>query len=301
MKNHYIPQFYLKRWVVGEHLIEFARRRPGSEIVKPIRRTPAATGYKERLYDFTALPSAKRHLLEKVFFQMLDSKAADALVLIENRKSGWTDELRRAWALFLLSLIARHPEDVAAFKAVYIRDFEKTSQADQEAYEKVRESHHPATAEEFFASIGHELLQNLALNSIPKLIVHERAVHSLMNMHWSVAVPPSHGQFLTSDRPTIRTFLGREDSHWLVPIGPKLLFVAAEKRDCGESIHELVAKQGWKEVNRQVVRQAVSLGYADDERHLSFFQRHLSAATRPSMFWSFVSDPQAAPPLERAP
>lgn len=301
MKNHYIPQFYLKRWMVGDYLIEFARRRPGSSKVTPMRRTPAATGYQEGLYDFAGLPPAKRHHLEKVFFQMLDSKAADALLLMENRKEEWTDELRQAWVMFLLSLITRHPEDIAAFKTVYIRDFTKASRAEQEAYEKAREDHHPATAEEFFATIGHELLQNLALNNVPNLIFHERAVHSLMNMHWSVAVPPPHGYFLTSDRPTIRTFLGYDHSHWLVPIGPKRLFVAAEKRDYGARIRDVVAAQGWKEVNRQVVRQAVSLGYADNERHLPFFQKHLSAATRPSMFWSFVSDPETAPPLKRVP
>jgi hypothetical protein len=229
MKNHYIPQFYLKRWMVGDHLTEFARRRPSSAKVTPMRRTPAATGYQEGLYDFAGLPSAKRHHLEMVFFQMLDSKAADALLLMENRKEEWTVELRQAWVMFLLSLITRHLEDIAAFKAVYIRDFTRASQAEQEAYEKAREAHHPATAEEFFATIGHELLQNLALNNVPNLIFHERAVHSLMNMHWSVAVPPPHGYFLTSDLPTIRTFLGHDDSHWLVPIGPKRLANFAER------------------------------------------------------------------------
>src|SRR4051812_42455021 len=127
MKNHYIPQFYLKRWMVDDHLTEFARRRLGSTTVTPMRRTPAATGYKEGLYDFIGLPPAKRYRLEKVFFQMLDSKAAVALLLMENRKEEWMVELRQAWVMFLLSLITRHPEDVAAFKTVYIRDFTKAS------------------------------------------------------------------------------------------------------------------------------------------------------------------------------
>jgi len=301
MKNHYIPKFYLKRWIVGDHLIEFARRQPGSQKVTPMRRTPAATGYKEGLYDFTGLPPAKRHHLEKVFFQMLDSKAADALLLMENRKEVLTAELRQAWVMFLLSLLARHPDDIDAFKAVYIRDFNRASHAEQAAYEKARGADDPATAKEFFASIGREFLQNMALNNVPRLIFHERAVLSLMNMHWLVAAPPPHGYFLTSDRPTIRTFLGNDDSHWLVPIGPKRLFVAAKKRDYGARIRDVVAAQGWKEVNRQVVRQAVSFGYADDELHLPFFQKHLSVAKRPSMFWSFVSNPETAPPLERVP
>lgn len=232
---------------------------------------------------------------------MLDTKAADALALLENRNEGWTIELRQSWVMFLLSLISRHPEDIAAFKSVYIRDFNRASQGDQEAYDKVRTSHDPTTAEEFFTTIGREFLQNMALNNVPKLIFHERAVVSLMNMHWSVAVPPDHGCFFTSDRPTIRTFLGHANSHWIIPIGPKRLFVAAETREYGNRIRDAIARQGWKEVNRQVARQAVSLGYADDERHAPFLQKHLSAAKRPSMFWSFVSDPETAPPLETVP
>jgi hypothetical protein len=301
MKNHYIPKFYLKRWMTGDHLVEFARRQPGSRIVTPKRRTPAATGYQEGLYDFTALPLAKRHRLETLYFKMLDTRAADALLLMENQNKPLTVELRQAWVTFLLSLIMRHPEDIAAFKAVYIRDFNRASSADRAAYETIRGAHDPATVEEFFATIKHTFLQDMALTSVPNLINHERAVCSLMNMHWSVAVPPSHGYFLTSDRPTIRTFLGYDESHWLVPIGPQRLFVAATKRDYGARIGNVVAAHGWKEVNRQVVRQAVSLAYADDERYLPFIRKHLSAATRPSLFWSFVHHPETAPPLERVP
>jgi hypothetical protein len=301
MKNHYIPKFYLKRWKAGDHLIEFARRQPGSPKVTPKRRTPAETGYQEDLYDFTGLPSTERYRLETVFFKLLDTRAADALLLMENQNKQLTVELRLAWVTFLLSLIMRHPEDIAAFKAVYIRDFKMVSPADQAAYEMIRDAHNPATAQEFFATTGRTFLQNMALNNVPNLILHKRALLSLMNMHWSVAVPPPHGYFLTSDRPTIRTFLGHHKSHWLVPIGPKRLFVAADEPDYGARICEVVAGQGWKEVNRQVIRQATSLGYADNERHLPIFQKHLSAAPRPSMFWSFVSNPETAPPLEKVP
>lgn len=236
-----------------------------------------------------------------MFFKMLDTKAADALALIENRKEDWKVELREAWAMFLMSLISRHPADIAAFKAVFFRDFSQVSQAQQQEYERVRQPHYPPTIEEYFATIGRELVGNLAMNNVPKLIMHERAVLSLMDMHWSVAVPPKHGYFLTSDRPTIRTFLGQDDSHWIVPIGPRRLFVAAQKRAYGDHICEAIEGQGWKDVNRRVVRQAVSLGFADDDRYLPFFQKHLAAATSPSVFWRLVADPKAAPPLEKVP
>ncbi len=301
MKNHYIPQFYLKRWAVDGCLVEFARRRPGMPEVVPIRRSPAATGYRTGLYDFDAAPPEKRHAIEKAFFSMVDFRAADALVAIEKDEKLLRPELKGAWVMFLLSLITRHPEDIVALKAAFIRDFKKTTEADRRSYAKARPAHYPPTLEEFLGAIEETALPDMAVANLPKLILHERTATSLLGMHWSVAEPPRQGYFLSSDRPTIRTFLGQENSHWLLPIGPKHLFVAAQTPELGFDIHESIAGQGWKEVNRQVVRQAASLGYADGDRHLPFFQKHLAASTRASIFLSFVSDPHAAPALERVP
>lgn len=301
MKCHFIPQFYLKRWAVDGNLVEFQRRKPGSPDVTPMRRSPAATGWKKDLYTFDGLPEDKKHLIEKAFFAMLDSKAADALSLMENRSDAWTVQIRHAWCLFLMSLITRHPQDIAAFKFVFNRDFLKASADDRERYLAAKGPSDPPTVEEYFQQFHPEVIGNLAMNNIPKLVMHERAVQSLMKMHWSVCTPPEHGYFLTSDRPTIRSFLGRPDSHWILPIGPRRLFVASERKEYGEAIHDAVYRQGWKEVNRLVVRQAVELGYADDERHLPFFRKHLANATRPSGFMSFVADPKNAPPLANPP
>lgn len=301
MQNHFIPKFYLKRWAPNGKVVEFSKPNARSPEIKPHSKPPRGTGYGDDIYTFKGLPEAKRHMIENVFFKPLDSKAADALMLMENRSNAWTAPIREAWCLFLLSLITRHPQDIEAFKLVYNRDFLKASEDDRDAYLKAKGSNDPPTLEEYFQQFHPEFIGNMAMNNIPKLVMHERAVASLMNMHWSVCTPPPHGYFFTSDRPTIRTFLGRPKSHWMVPIGPRRLFVAAEQKSYGEAIHKVVFGQGWKEVNRQVVRQAVLYGYADDERHLPFFQKHLAKATRPSGMMSFVPNPKEAPPLDRVP
>jgi hypothetical protein len=301
MKCHYIPQFYLKRWAVDGNLVEFQRRRPGMPEVTPMRRSPAATGWKKDLYTFEGLPEDKKHLIEKAFFAMLDSKAADALSLMENRSGAWTAEVRHAWCLFLMSLITRHPQDNAAFKFVYNRDFLKASADDRERYLAAKGPDDPPTVEEYFQRFHPDVIGNMAMNNIPKLVMHERAVQSLMRMHWSVFTPPQPGYFLTSDRPTIRSFLGQSDSYWIVPIGPRRLFVASERKEYAEAMEDVISRQGWKEVNRIVVRQAVELGYSDDERHLPFFGKHLSKAPRSSGFMRFLPDPLNAPPLDRVP
>lgn len=298
-KQHYVPQFYLKRWSVDGKLTEFSRPNPNSREVKPHRKPPKGTAYREGAYDFEGLPPEKRHHLEKVFFRFVDGKAADALALMETGSGAWTVELRQAWVMFLLSLIMRHPDDIAAFKSVYVRDFRQATGRDEEVYLAVRTESDPPTAEEYFATVGRAFLQNMALNNVPKLLQHDRSVTELMKMHWSVAAPHRDGYFLTSDRPTVRTFLGTERSHWLVPIGPQRLFVAARTPALANGIHKAVAGNGWKEVNRQVVRQAVALGFANDDRHLPFFQKHLAAATRPSVFWDFVAHPKTADRLIR--
>ena len=301
MKCHYIPQFYLKRWTIDGNLVEFQRRRPGSLQVSPKRRSPAATGWSKDLYTFNGLPEDKRHHLETVFFKMVDSKAADALALMENRSEAWTAEIRRAWALFLMSLITRHPQDIEAFKFVYNRDFQQSSADDRERYEKARGPDDPPTVEEYFRQFHPDFIGNMAMNNLPRLVMHERGVTGLMNLHWSVCSPPEHGYFLTSDRPTVRTFLGRPDSHWVLPIGPRHLFVAAERKDYGHAIHAAVYKQGWKQLNKIVLGQAVTTAYANHERHLPLVQRYLGTATRPSGMMSFVASPETAPPLTEVP
>ncbi len=300
-KQHYIPQFYLKRWTVDNKLVEFSRPNPHSRDVKPHRKPTKGTGWKDGAYDFEGLPAERRHHLEQVFFHMIDSRAAEALRLIEAGGGAWTQELRQGWVMFMMSMIMRHPADIAAFKAVYIRDFNRASEAEQEAYLKARAPDDPATAEEFFASVGRSFLENMALNNVPKLLFHERSLTSLMNMHWTVAEPHQEGSLFTSDRPVIRTFLGQANSHWALPIGPRKLFLATASREYGEKVQQHMRRQAWKEVNRVVVRQAVKLGYADDERHLPFFQKHLGAATRASIFESFVKHPERAGPLEKTP
>lgn len=301
MHNHYIPQFYLKRWTVNKKVVEFSRPNPHSREVKPHSKPTKGTGYEDGLYDFVGLPPDKRHQLEEVFFRMVDSRANYALTLIEENREVLTGELRQAWVMFLMSLIARHPDDITIFKEVYTRNFKRFSGAEQDLYKKARQASDPETAEEFFATVGATLVKNFAMKNIPEFIQHERSVIGLMNMHWSVAVPPEHGYFLTSDRPTIRTLLGHEKSHWILPIGPRRLFIAAENWEYGRAIRDAIAGQAWKEVNRQVVRRASRYGYADHQRHLPFFQKHLSVAPAPSMFGGFVPEPRKPPPLQRVP
>ncbi len=57
IKHHYIPKFYLRRWMLdGARLVEFSRPRPGSAEVKPKRVYPGQTGYVNRLYELRGLP-----------------------------------------------------------------------------------------------------------------------------------------------------------------------------------------------------------------------------------------------------
>eukprot|EP01031_Cornospumella_fuschlensis_P052171 gene52171-63771_t len=168
MKNHYIPQFYLKRWAVDGRLVEFARRRPGAPEVVPIRRSPAATGYQAGLYDFVDAPPQARHEIEKVFFSMVDSRAADALAAMETFEKVLEPVLKRAWIMFLLSLITRHPDDILALKAVYIRDFKKTTEADRRTYARARPAHYPPSLEEYLSTIEETSLPDMALTTLPK-------------------------------------------------------------------------------------------------------------------------------------
>ncbi len=288
MKNHFIPRFYLKRWAVDGRVVEFARRRAGSEIVTPLLRAPSGTGYKEGLYAFDGVPANKREILEERFFQVIDSQAADALRVLESGTSRWTTETRRGWARFLMSLLVRHPDDIAALKRTYPLKFIKASRAEQLDYELARTPSDPPTAEEFFQGLDSSFLENMSLHVLPKMMSHGHTLEGLIDMHWFVVSPPNHGCFYTCDRPIVACGLEKSWGHWIIPIGPRRLFIAANNLDIGLRISNYANGQGWKEINRHILKQSSIYGYAPDASPLPLFQKHLSKEPFTSIFLSPV-------------
>ena len=124
-EHHYIPQFYLRRWAGDDDRIcEF--RRPYKKINLQ-RVYPKQTGFLDRLYEKRGVPQSIAQQVEDKFMSPVDNFAAKALDLIETDvdKIKNDAEQRSAWSLFLITLMSRMPEDLAAITAILEDDWKR--------------------------------------------------------------------------------------------------------------------------------------------------------------------------------
>jgi hypothetical protein len=120
-KHHYIPVFYLKRWVEPDgRLCEFSRPYKTPECVidpdvksipvKPRRTYPDGTGYIKNLYTFSALRPELANYLEDHFFLRVDDQAAIVMQRLLRGDVEFDNPSKSAWARFLMSMFYRSPE-----------------------------------------------------------------------------------------------------------------------------------------------------------------------------------------------
>jgi hypothetical protein len=112
-------------------------------------------------------------------------------------------------------------------------------------------------------------------------------------MKWgSLIFPDLVPALMTSDRPVIRTnSLCNEDSHIIVPIGPKRIFYAT---NTSEMVRVLAHESAWalvERINLVIVRQAHKYVYDTTDRRLSFVQEHMSAEPAPLVSAGFKRYP----------
>ncbi|MEW6230569.1 MAG: DUF4238 domain-containing protein, partial [Bacillota bacterium] len=105
LKHHFLPIFYLERWMRSgdKKLVEYRRAFDGEVRVKSVY--PAATGYVHRLYEMKGMAPAVAQEFESTFLAPVDSGAAQAMQLMLNCEHGDTlsTHHRQAWTQFLLS------------------------------------------------------------------------------------------------------------------------------------------------------------------------------------------------------
>jgi len=124
-KHHYIPKFYLKQWCNSDgYLCEFSRPHT---IVKPRMTNPDGTAYIRGLNTFETLPPEAANFLEAQFFLKADDLAARALHEILQGNVGLGQDMRDAWARFIMTLLHRTPGGFARVTDRITQDFLPTS------------------------------------------------------------------------------------------------------------------------------------------------------------------------------
>ena len=296
-KHHYIPAFYLRRWVAADRKVtEFTRPVTNKIAIK--RVTPEYTGFQDRLYELKGYEARLAQQVEEKFFKVVDGWAAQSLDLLERfeDRAPWDAHRRSAWSRFILSLLLRCPEDIDIFRSTWREDFERTD-ADQELrYQEVRGPEDPETFAEFLANQPLTLKERHQFQILLSLVDHAEVGGKINAMEWRVLRMPDHAPtLLTSDRPVIRTNgLAQKGGHLALPIGPKLLFLASHDPDFLQAILQEDQVKLAKESNRNVVESASRFVYGIDDKQRRFIQNRMGLSPQLRLMESIFRQRQEA-------
>ena len=290
-RHHYIPEFYQKRWAGSDgRLCVFAKHRGK---VVALRRHPKQTGFQDRLYSVPDMPPDIASAVETHFFKPVDSRAADALKLMEAEGNGaeWSPALRSAWSRFLHSLLVRCPEDLSLFRTGWnqLLESDPTGQW-EERYRALRQGHHPPTMRAFIESLPAGRMAYQAMRAFTNLIDNPSLGKKMNNLAWWViSTSTAKHDMFTSDRPIIRTNgLMADGGHLAIPIGPRRLFVAAKDQNALDRILALPINNLVAQVNESVVSHAIRFVYGRYDGGLRFVEKHMGGRSEPRLMESVL-------------
>lgn len=286
-RHHYIPEFYLKRWCAANgKLVEFSK--PYRNIVKPKRVSPRETGFIDRLYALEGLPEIYSAQVESEFFRPIDGLAATVLQKMESNTKLLEAEERVAWTQFLISLIYRTPENIAATQARLSESLLVTSKEAERRWRKSWEPGRPKTLraameqaiEEDPTRVRRQVLEIVAGNSSS-----EKIGTGIARMFWgSMRMPLTVPGLYASDRP-LHWYGGLEDEncHILMPLGPKRVFWATRTSAMAETIRSQQPETIAKFLNEQTVRRARKYVYSMSDAGLKFVQENMGTDQEASL------------------
>jgi hypothetical protein len=231
LKHHYVPRFYLEQWAGADGKLHVTKRI-GDRLVES-RLAPRSTGYEERLYSFRDEPLSRNtqpDVVETKVLSVIDDNGARVhRRLLKEGPGGLTDEERRAWALFLNTMLERDPR--------HIRKNQGAARgiAEQVIKDVVAEVTDPAGRERIKRITSrfdiHATASNMVLRGMVDELRNERVLKYLEGMWWVVLDMPPQLELYTSNRPfVVNAGQGRApiDVAWL-PLSPSVLFMLFPK------------------------------------------------------------------------
>ncbi|MBY5520536.1 DUF4238 domain-containing protein [Rhizobium leguminosarum] len=281
--HHFVPVFYLENWAdphTGK-VTEFKKRYKG---ILPRQTSPKGTGYKKFLYDSEDGSAVS---LEASFMMPADTHAAEAMRVMLTSKVNmqWTQRQRSGWSRFLMSMLLRHPEDVAELAKLVDDDWTNLSQEMQDNYYRDRSPDMPSTAEQWWEQNRSALREKARLKWHRNLIDHGGIGRRLNEMSWSVAnLTKSKHLLLTSDRPVlISGGMADRNVSVIVPLSPNRLFIAVRDENVLAEIRSKSPTQLAADINRWVVANARTFVFGSHARYGEFIQKHFATSNEPSL------------------
>lgn len=193
------------------------------------------------------------------------------------------DELRSAWSRFILNFRLRHPDPLKELRVHIETTWNKTDPHYETEYSKLRKSTDPGTLLEFAASLGTEAGAKIQLGFLHKLLDNERIGHRINEMKWDVIdVSAASHCLLTSDWPAD---IALPHGLLALPIGPHLLFVAANNDHILKKVRTAKVAKAVAAVNMLVASRARRFVFAHDQSQTAFIARYMSKGMMMPPLW----------------
>lgn len=282
--HHYVPAFYLRGWESSTgKLTEFRKIAAKGEVkvlTKPV--SAQSTGYQKHLYSReTEVPGELDHSLESEQLKYLDEDASKVLRRVLAGDLAIEPEGRKNWARFLVALMMRAPEDIAAYRADFAHLWDKPAQELDDWYQSIRLPEAPKTLAELFRTIPNHQREEQFVKAIGSNFAQNRAMGLFDQLRWSIRQTNSAKlPLMTSDRPVVTNFrLGHPDGYLFMPLSPTVIFTAQVGRAPAlDVMRDGTDNEVMKFSNRAVVTQAQQYVWASTARHDAYVRKWIGIA-----------------------
>jgi hypothetical protein len=283
--HHYVPAFYLRAWEDAStgKLMEFRKVTARGEVKvvsKPV--SAQSTGYQKHLYSReTEIPGQLDHSFESEFLRYLDEDAAKALRRMLAGDLAIEPEDRKNWARFLVALMMRAPEDIAAYQADFAHLWDNPPEELESWFQNIRPSDAPDTLAALLSTMPQHEREEQRVKALGDALEQNLAIDLLDKLKWSIRrVDTANLPLMTSDRPVVSNFrLGFPDGYLFMPLSPTIIFIAQVGRAPAlDVMRDGTDNEVMKFCNRAVVTQAKQYVWASTNRHGAYVRKWIAAA-----------------------
>ncbi|ESZ69535.1 hypothetical protein X727_16810 [Mesorhizobium sp. L103C119B0] len=282
-KHHFLPVFYLSQWAGNDgKIVRFTK--PYRDQVVRNRVHPDAAGYLTKLYAVEGFPEETVLDLEREFLSPVDSKASEALRAMLRGEELFPAE-RIAWAGFMSTLLFRMPDDIEKLRENVGEIWDLILPGMAKIYQAVSSQTGGPDFSEFKEKNGKPMVAARVIEGARRVMADEDIVRGLANLEWSIlTVDKAKNDLLTSDRPVIHTnSLNHPETHLLMPIGPRRLFVGVKDRKLIAKIKSIGEDKLVQTTNSHIVGNAKTTVCGRTESQLRFVQNRMGKQIQPSL------------------